>query len=371
MPSPSRESATQFASRNAESTLTGRSTAGTGARPEPSPSAQDTRSARLMLGVMLASAGALAFTGAVFLQLVLASIGQTKVAVTTVAAECREGDPMGCQSGQTCQGGTCVQVAAIDTCQVGDSCDMAGASCRCVEPLHCEANVCRADKRPASCDDPAVQRVLSGVFETCKGSWDRCPDDKLQDFALQSADFEAVLAAFPDTLTIHFPGGQPPIDITKGSWPDTDEVRNHYQAQLARPTVLKALREAQVLLLIGRSSQGGHEPDNLRYSRKRVDLVVEWLLKVAAPGPAESTELRGKLKRLLLGSRKVLEPDFFIKHYANRIIAWSTDAENNLRAKLADVTKLRGKDRQANINTMNQVVFIVPIPCQLPGEPGK
>ncbi len=361
----SREPGTHFSSRSAESTLAGRSSS---ARAETNPSASETRAARLMIGVMLASASALAFTGAVFLQVVAATLSESKATLTRPVAECVEGDPMSCQSGQTCQAGICVQVTTIDTCQVGDSCDVTGASCRCVEPLHCEANVCRADKKPASCEDAAVQRVLSGVFETCKGSWDSCPDDKLKDFALQSADFEDVLAAFPDTLTVHFPGGQPPIDSGKGPWPDTDEVRNHYQAQLSRPTVVKALREAQVLLIIGRSSQNGHEPDNLRYSRKRVDLVVDWVLKAAAR-PDESTELRGKLKRLLLGSRKVLEPDFFLKHYANRIIAWSADAEDNLRGKLANLPNLRGKDRSSTLNTMNQVVFIVPIPCQLPGAP--
>ncbi len=351
-------------------TLAARSAAASGTRAEPTPSAQETRAARLMIGVMLASASALAFTGAVFLQLVMISISQSKPPIPSIAPGCREGDPSGCQSGQTCQGGTCVQVAAIDTCQVGDSCDMDGASCRCVAPLHCEAQVCRADKKPTSCDDPAVQRVLSGVVETCKGSWDSCPDDKLQDFALKSADFEEVLAAFPDTLTVHFPGGQPPMDSGKGPWPDTAEVRNHYQGQLARPAVAKALREAKVLLIIGRSSQGGHEQDNLRYSRKRVDLVVDWMLKAAASGPAESTELRGKLKRLLLGSRKILEPGFFLKHYANRIIYWSPDAEDNLRSNLAKLSSLSGKNHQDTVNTMNQVVFIVPIPCQLPGEPG-
>ncbi len=352
------------------STLPGRSAAATGARAEPTPSAQETRAARLMIGVMLASAGALAFTGAVFLQLVIASISQATPTVAGPAPECREGDSMGCLAGHTCQDGNCIPVAKIDTCQVGDSCDVDGASCNCVGPLHCEAQVCRADKKPASCEDPAVQRVLRGVFETCKGSWDSCPDDKLEDFALASEDFEGVLAAFPDTLTVHFPGGLPPIDSDKAPWPDT-EVREHYQTQLARPAVAKALREAQVLLLIGRSSQGGHEPDNRRYSRKRVDLVVDWILKSAASGPAESTELRGKLKRLLLGSRKVLAPDFFLKHYANRIVAWDTEAENNLRSKIANLPRLRFKDRRSTLNTMNQVVFIVPIPCQLPGEPGK
>jgi hypothetical protein len=205
--------------------------------------------------------------------------------------------------------------------------------------------------------------VLVEVQKTCQGSWNNCPEDKLKDFVLNSADFDQVIAAVPGTMTVHFPGGRPFLSHGK-DWPSDAELA-HYRKQLSTPAVAKALSEAQDLLLIGRSSHSQNPEEDLRYSRARVNTVTE-LLTSSAPGPSESTALRGKFRQLMLGSRKVLQPDVFAKNYANRIVAWNEDIERYLRSKLVDVTKLSAKERKGILGMVNQVVFVVPIPCKLP-----
>jgi len=318
-----------------------------------------------MVAVMFSIACALSLTAAVFLQLIMVMSRQNQTIASGPRAECDEGDITGCPTGTTCAGGSCVAIPALETCQVGDSCEVSGAGCRCQAPLRCQANVCTADTTTASCDDPIVHRVLVEVQKTCQGSLQNCPEDKLKDFVIKSAEFDQVLAAFPGTMTVHFPSGRPVLADPSG-WPSEDEEA-HYRKQLSTPAVTRALRDAQDLLLIGRSSKSTNENLDLQFSKARVSMVTKLLTDVAA-SPDESTALRGKIRQMLLGGKKVLAPDFFLKHYANRIVAWSTGAEQNLRAKIADITQLSPKDRAAILGQMNQVVFIVPIPCKLPVE---
>lgn len=363
-PMSSREPGTRSSNRNADSTVVGRSASLARHEPASAGTPQDARASRHMLGVSFLVACALGLTAAIFFQLVLNMMGrQTQLAANGSRTECEEGEALGCPTGTTCSGGSCVAVPALDTCQVGDSCEMTGASCRCQAPLRCQANVCTADLITASCDDPIVHKVLVEVQKTCQGSWNTCPEDKLKDFVLSSADFDQVIAAFPGTMTIHFPSGRPFLAQGR-DWPGDDE-RAYYRKQLSTPAVAKALGEAQDLLLIGRSSLGQSPDEDLRYSRARVNMVAE-LLTAAAPGPNESTALRGKFRQLMLGSRKVLQPAFFAKNYANRIVAWSADAEQYLRSKLVDLAKLSAKERRGILGMVNQVVFVVPIPCKLP-----
>jgi hypothetical protein len=93
--------------------------------------------------------------------------------------------------------------------------------------------------------------------------------------------------------------------------------------------------------------------------------VIEWLAS-AAPGAEASAAVRAKLRATILGSSKVLQPDFFIKHYANRIIAWSVDAEDILRAKLPAFANLSTQEKKGIHGQINQVVFIIPIACKAP-----
>lgn len=356
--SPLREPGTQSSIRSPDATLVGRG--GSAIRRDSAP--HEARAARHMVGVMLAIAATLALTATAFLQMVVTLIDTRTPPPGTQAAECVEGDPEGCPADYTCMGSNCVPVPALDTCQVGDSCDTSGASCRCLPPLTCQDQVCSADLPTPACELPAVQKLLAEVYKTC-GNIQNCPEDKLEDFIVKSADFDQIVTAFPGTITVHFPSGAPSID-GKREWPSAEQ-RNHYITMLSAPHVAAAIRDAQDVLLIGRSSPTTNVNQDLDYSRKRIAKVTEWLVS-AAGSPSASTAIRAKLRTTILGGKKVLQPDFFIKHYANRIIAWDEVAEANLRAKLPGFANLGARVKNDLRGQINQVVFIIPISCKAP-----
>lgn len=329
---------------------------------------EDARSGRFLLGVTLATGTTLGLMGVVLLQLIVALVNERRAPMEVVerggGAMCKEGSSHDCDVGEVCRSGRCVKARQAKKCQVGDPCG-GEDGCTCAAPLRCEDNVCQAPaKVAAACDDEAVQRVLRGIAETCKNDLDSCPDQKLEEFAIESKDFDTVLAKFPNTLTVHFPDNQPSTQRGQGPWP-VDPERAYYRAQLGQPYVAAALKEAEEIIVVGRSSEGGLETENYKYSQRRTDVVVD-LLVANVTRQSEQKALRGKIKRLLLGSRKTLDLDFFNRNYANRMIAWSPEEEETLRANVADAANLRGNERRKTVRLINQVAFVVPLPCKLP-----
>ncbi len=284
--------------------------------------------------------------------------------------ECKEGAPagsrFGCEAGEVCESGLCVPARRSVTCQVGNPCGP-GASCNCDAPLSCEEGVCRATTRVAgACDDPAVQRILGGLAETCKGDVDGCKDEDLEKFALASEDFDEVMASFPSAVTIHFPNGAPDARSRVDTWP-VDPERQHYRARLGQKFIVDALQEAPHVLLIARSSEGSGPKENQLFSKRRNDTVFD-LLRENIGTPDELRQLRGKIKRLRLPSTKALEIDFFSERPPDRIIAWSPEEEETLRANIADAKQLSWSARRQTRALLNQMVLLVPLPCDLPSK---
>lgn len=357
---PPREPGTQSSIRSIDATLVGRG--GPAIRRDPSGTPQDARASRHMVGVMLTIACTLGLTAAVFLQMMLTLFESRGGGITSPAAECVEGESEDCPANYTCVGSTCVATQALDSCQVGDSCAGDEASCRCLPPLTCENQVCTADVPTAACDLPAVQKLLAEVYKTC-GNIHNCPEDQLKDFIVKSEDFDQIVTAFPGTVTVHFPSGTPSLD-GKRNWP-SDEEKKHYITMLSAPHVAAAIRDAQDVLLIGRSSPSKNPDEDLQYSKKRIFTVTDWLVNTAS-GPSASAAIREKIRTTILGSKKVLQPEFFIKHYANRIVAWSKKDEDNLRTKLPIFANLSTQEKKGLRGQINQVVFIIPISCKAP-----
>lgn len=361
---PPREPGTQSSIRSVDATLPGRG--GPPIRRDPTGTPQDARASRHMVGVMLAIACTLGLTAAVFLQMIL-TLFESRGGGGPPPAECVEGEAEDCPTNYTCVGNNCVAIQALDSCQVGDSCETSETSegCRCLPPLTCQNQVCAADVPTPACDLPAVQKLLAEVYKTC-GNIHNCPEDRLQDFIVKSEDFDQIVTAFPGTVTVHFPSGAPSID-GKRNWPSAEE-KKHYIEMLSAPHVAAAIRDAQDVLLIGRSSPTKNNDEDLRYSQIRISTVTEWLASTAS-GPSASAAIREKIRTTILGSKKVLQPEFFIKHYANRIVAWSKGAEDNLRTKLPVFADLNTQEAKGIRGQINQVVFIIPISCKAP-DPG-
>lgn len=362
--------ATQVSSRSPEMTL---STPRGELPREASVSHHDTRATRLLLGVTLTTGGTLGFLGVVLLQLIAAlntpppmvGAGEGRGAIGPM---CQDGSDQGCDEGEICLGGRCVLAKKADECQLGDACGTAAAMCTCGGELRCVDHVCQAPERAtATCDDATVAEVLKGIAESCDGDLGTCDADKLGNFAVESKDFDAVLAKFPSTITVHFPDKSPPLE-SRRVWP-VDPMQAHYRSRLAHRFVVEALAKAEDVLLIGRSSEGGQVSENYEYSRLRVEAVKD-LLMANVRTQDEQKVLLGKIHKLLLSNRRVLAADFFSKHYTNRLIAWSREVEETLRANIAGYDALRGRGRAWTNRILNQVVFVVPLPCKLPPPDG-
>lgn len=356
---PPREPGTQSSIRSVDATLVGRG--GLTIRRDPAGTPQDARASRHMVGVMLAIACTLGLTAAVFLQMML-TLFESHKGGGPPPPECVEGESEDCPANYTCVGSSCVAIQTEDSCQVGDSCEGSEAGCRCLPPLTCQNQVCTADVPSAACDLPSVQKLLTEVYKTC-GNIHNCPEDQLKDFIVKSEDFDQIVTAFPGTITVHFPSGTPSID-GKRNWP-SDSQKKHYLEMLSAPHVVAAIRDAHDVLLIGRSSPSKNPDEDVQYSKIRISTVTEWLANTAS-GPSASAAIREKIRTTILGSKKVLQPEFFIKHYANRIVAWSKDAEDNLRTKLPIFANLSKQEKQGIRGQINQVVFIIPISCKAP-----
>lgn len=342
-------------------TMAGRSDPAARREQPASGSSQEARASRYMVGVTLTIACTLGLIGAVFLQIMLAMFA-ARGGIYPPPVECVEGEAEGCPANYTCVGSSCVALQSLGTCQVGDSCDTSDASCRCASPLTCRDQVCAAELPPPACEQPAIQKLLAEVYKSC-GNIQSCPEDKLEDFIIDSADFDEIVTRFPGTVTVHFPGGAPSIK-GKGDWPAL-EIQQHYVKMLSAPAVAAAIGDARDILLIGRSSRGRNDQEDRLYSKARIAKVTDWLAR-AAKDPAGSDAVRKKIRTTILGSRKTLQPDFFTKHYANRIVAWSPAAEKNLRAKLPEFARLDTKEKSGIRGQINQVVFIIPIGCAAP-----
>ena len=330
------------------------------------PKADDTRVTRHLLGLTLIVSATLGLMGVGLVQLIVALVSQPPRPARAASVErgrgmCTIGSTADCEVGEVCENGRCVAARRATTCEIGTPCGVPGATCACSGDLSCEAGICRAPKKAAGvCSASEVQEILRELADTCKGDVQGCPDEDLEKYALASKNFDGVLASFPSTMTIHFPDGQPAADV---DWP-VDPMRKYYRERLGQKFMVEALHEATQVLLIGRSSEGGTKAENQKFSRRRLETVIDMLTENMRTS-SEAAELRRKIKTLRLGSTKALEIEFFREHVPDRMIAWSFEEEQTLKASVED-DGLRGQTRNKTRRLLNQVVFLVPLPCTLP-----
>lgn len=325
---------------------------------EGAPGAHDRRETRLIVGIALGSGLVLGLVCVVFFQIV-AGIWKQSGTQPGVAGVCSTTIPNSCGRGLVCQNGTCVIAKKNDVCSPRDTCGTPGSQCECVAPSTCEQNSCVPPKRPdmsAACENPNVQSLLARVAEKCKNNIDTCPASALQDFALASADFDEIIHQVPETITIHFPEGEPNL---------SREERDYYLRRMQDLKVIESLEKANVILIIGRSSAGGSARRNNIVSKARGQAALNLLKEISS----EETYslLNAKAKRLILSNNKIIQPAFFEESYRNRLLAWSNADESTLLVNLRDPASLSPEEDSWTRKTINQVAIIVPIACDLPG----
>lgn len=327
------------------------------------PSADEVRAHRHMLAISAISGltlGAVLFAAVELLDMWLSANFK---GATGLQTECSADRP--CPSPAVCSAGECITLVAPNSdppsCSPGDSCD---GACACEAPMECKANVCTPPELPpAACDDPQIRRLLATITEKCGPDFRTCPESDLEKYIIESGTFLEVLTKFPDTITVHFDEGTPPL---RGkAWPPA-AIADHYRAGLGAPRNRKALDGATHIFLIGAASGSAANKQNLRYARARANIVGDWIAELG-DSPTGRAALTKKVRPVNLGAKQQpLTVDFFREHYRNSRVTWSSDADNGLRLGLKSYSSYDKWGRDWIDNTIRQVVFVIPINCDLP-----
>lgn len=327
--------------------------------PYPPP---ERRVARLLLAITGGSALAFASVAYVGFQLVLYAAGIHK---EPTKAECTEGVvPDGCPEGQVCMGRTCMPERDYPVqCDLGDPCGAKG-TCTCDGAMQCVDDTCvaTASKPPADiCEQKEVKEALTQLKSACAGDLKSCPTTDLQKFAIKYKDFDTLVARFPDSITVHFPGGKPSIDRDEDPWP-TGAVEEFYLERMRRSA--GAFRDAKSIFVIARSSPGGNIVRNELFAQRRSTLVKDLIGRSLVDDPATRNAVEKKFYDFILGHKRRIGRDFFAERYKNRFVTWDPRSRDRLLA-LISADDLSETDDAWVTQTINQVVLIVPIPCEL------
>lgn len=326
--------------------------------PRPVASPGELRTTRLLVVITAVSGLAFAILAMVGFQLLIHIFRPQGPAV---GLECDE-DTRPCPEDQFCQAGHCRPVPDA-YCQIGDPCDQ----CTCEDPMSCQSGVCSAPvptEPPVDvCDKPEIQQALAQLDKECKGDIGRCGPSALHKFAMRYQGFDDLLSAFPETITLHFPGGKPPLTPDKAApWPDA-KTKAYYIENLTRSVA--ALRRAKFIFLIARSSPNGNARLNGLFAQQRGILAKDLLYATLDLGIAERDAFSKKFRDFTLGPKRRLGRDFFAQRYENRFITWSKNISKQFLSLLKTTKPMTEKDAEWLDDTINQVVVIVPVYCEL------
>jgi len=326
----------------------------------------DDRDTRLLTALTVLSGITVAFCFVLAFQVSQYSHGQRGPATQiSVYDECREGEvPSGCQDGEICQGGACVAPGAPTRCERGALCD---DSCTCEQPLACDnRRVCTLTRDPGICDDTSVLEFLKVLREKC-GDASKCESKDLDKYAINYGDFLKLMTQFPSTVAIHFPDSKP-SPLAARRWPNNSES-DHYMGRLREN--LDELKAADRIIMVGLASwDRKNDPDaNKAITLQRLITTQSLIQRSAASvlKPDEAEAINAKVLFINLGDQRAIDASFYGSQYGNLPIAWDSGTEAELLRLVeagngASPVEIRWRDR-----TLNQVVFIIPIPCKLPG----
>lgn len=326
----------------------------------------DDRDTRLLTSLTILSAISAAFCLVLAIQVSQYTFGRHAVAAAPAPAdECTEGElPSRCEPDEICQNGTCVAPSAPSRCEPGALC----TTCECQQPLACdEHQVCIYPRSRSVCEDASVLQFLGVLQEKC-GNALKCSSSELDKYAINYGDFLNLMSRFPNTLAIHFPDGKP-SPMADRRWPSEAESE-HYLNKIR--SSLRDLKEADRVILVGLASKSRRKDRdaNAAITLARVTTTQELIRQAAASvlTPAETDAIDSKISFIQLGDRKVIDARFYGSQYGNRPIAWDTGTEEHLRS-LVEQGEVSGstEDIRWRDRVLNQVVFVVPIPCKLSG----
>lgn len=312
---------------------------------------------------LMVASGIMALLFAALLVLVYVFFNSPKPPVVAVngpvARECDEKADK-CGAGSVCVGGECV-VVIRPACASGQGCN--DGKCSCSPSQVCVDNACAAQPR-SSCADPELRKKIKALVVSCEavgGHLLDCPASEWQKFAISNEAFDALMANFANAIAIHFPLALPEIDDRIHPWPDAS-IRSFYRTQLEQHR--KSFDEAKAIFVVGRASKGGSVSDNQKFGQKRLQFATSLLRSLYKDGAVQEIDkLNGKLKYVALGSARQLPASFFSDHFQGRMLAWTAEEQARLEQDVKNAGAIEAKELWWTANTINQVAFLVPLPC--------
>ncbi|MCY1063187.1 hypothetical protein OV090_00330 [Nannocystis sp. RBIL2] len=283
----------------------------------------------------------------------------------------RRPDEEQCPDDQWCVHGECTPHEEPQVAQRGEQC----RDCPCDVGLRCGADLrCRPSNEPEApaptCGDPAVEAAVSQLTQAClkrrTSVQDRveggegCSADEWRALLADDDQMNALLGAFPDRLAVYFPTNEP---LARQPWP-AQAARPYIVGELARHA--KALREAKILFVIGRSSPDGKPADDHALALRRIN-AVERLIDQALGRDKPSERGQGPM---LIGwgapSDRPVALKQFVDNYAGTQtpIAVSRAESERLAAGFAAVRAgQEPKESRTLQRDVNRVVLVIPVPC--------
>jgi hypothetical protein len=268
-----------------------------------------------------------------------------------------------CPVGQVCIGGLCESDVPRRTCGEGEPCD----ACECEGELVCYLHRCRREPPPPSevCLQPTVHEAMTYLARECNRAGDdreailstlSCSADDWKKLAIDPERLDAILAAFPDRVSVHFAPGAP-----RGLGGITGAPRQHYVAALREQR--DALASAKQVLIIGRSSPDGDPEANYELALRRIDAVTGMIREVLRDG-AEGSAPEVPLRAWSLASENPLTPSRYRNFYARSSITSSASDDARLTSLLGrELDPRHLEDWRWLYGTINRVVLVIPIPC--------
>lgn len=281
------------------------------------------------------------------------------------ARQCEGDKSSACAEGEMCIRGQCVAWdQPVTKCQSGQSCD---SHCTCASPFACRGGVCikvtDANRTPSdACGSPGVQTALKQLVVTCESAGGRgvsCDLSKWKDFVINDARFDEIMTNFPGAMTIHFPAARPNVTPGAEAWPPPG-VRAHYLDEVRKRRA--ALDAAKLIFLVGRASKGGPPQQNIDLGFARMGFARS-LLRDLYKDPEAREALEKKVLNFTLGETRQLPSSFYAAHLAGQLVTWDDESLDRLTNAIQHPAAITDTDRWWAVNVVNQVAFLIPVPC--------
>ena len=348
-----------------------------------------------MLKILLAFAGVLALTIAAVVYMAVSDVGRRPIPETSsdpvVRCDASSFEGAICPDNFYCQYDTCVPVEPVTTCAEGESC----RECECDTGLVCYQFRCtapsRVDWKPLVCEeDERLSKAVATLADKCNkrkknidelASAGSCTPADWEMLAMEDAEFDLLLAAFPGRFAVHFPPGRP--FLKSDAWPSPVE-RDHLirQIQGFRGT----LRAAKQIFVIGRASPDGASSTNHSLAVRRMNLLSSLIEAVIYEGmtPTQRDQQRIRIRSFSLPTDRPIQPKTYRATYLldpgggarvgpDPLVTWDDASREWFAASLANEALLSATntgDWQRLNGAVNRVVLVIPIPC-LGDEPTR